>query len=265
MFVFVIPVKSSVVSNDWALFSKLLERTLRSVVGQTNPNFKVIISCHEIPTLDYSSDKLIFHQVSFPSPVLDGLSAEEKNRTREDDKARKILEGLSVAMKFDPEYVMVLDSDDCVHKNLVERTLNSGRDVPGWYMKQGYIYRESANIAFQNLQNFHTLCGSSIIVKPRYLKAFISEEPLKYYHHEKIRITDQADLLPFPYPAVVYSIGNGENHLMTVQQAKAYNAKYRMFSKEYFKSLIRKLRKYRPRLLTRSFRKNYGLYKINRT
>ena len=68
MITFIIPVKSAQLSNDWAAFSKLVERTLGSVCQQKDSDFRVQLVCHELPETDFSHPAVQFVQVDFDPP-----------------------------------------------------------------------------------------------------------------------------------------------------------------------------------------------------
>lgn len=47
MIVFVIPLKARGVSVDWKGCVDRLKQTIQSCINQTNPNFRILISCDE--------------------------------------------------------------------------------------------------------------------------------------------------------------------------------------------------------------------------
>ena len=65
MLYFVIPLMSRKAANDWEMVSMLFNRTLWSCYNQTDPDFKILIACHEIPVLTKQYDSRVeFIQVS---------------------------------------------------------------------------------------------------------------------------------------------------------------------------------------------------------
>ena len=259
MFIFIVPLKSQKVSSDWSAFSKLVERSLKSICNQTSDNFKVIVSCHELPETNYKNDKITFHQVSFPPPELKGLDNETARRTKEGDKANKILEAIPIAKSFNPNYVMVVDSDDCINRKIVEHVEKNSNDaIPGWYFNKGYYYQEGKRYAFLNKGNFNKFCGSCIIIKASLLKEIFLEEPFLYYDHFSMKLPDGTPLNKFPLVGAMYSVGNGENHLMSVQKAVSIAKS----ATKFWPSLRAKLKKYRIKLITPNFKKIYGFYRL---
>ena len=66
--IFIIPVKSAVISPSWHKFSKIFERTVRSVCQQTDQDFKVVVVCNEKPITDYEHPNIHYVYVDFPPP-----------------------------------------------------------------------------------------------------------------------------------------------------------------------------------------------------
>ena len=66
----VIPLKSKKISRDWNVTSGTLERTINSVLAQTDGDFIVVVAGHDKPEfMDGLSDKRIrFVSVDFPIP-----------------------------------------------------------------------------------------------------------------------------------------------------------------------------------------------------
>ena len=87
----------------------MLERTLNSIYNQTNKDFKVVIVCHEKPILELSYPNLICYQVDFPPPeqIYDRMVL---------DRDVKELIGRKIAKELKPDYIMAIDSDDCISR-----------------------------------------------------------------------------------------------------------------------------------------------------
>ncbi len=51
MLCFLIPLKSAAVANDWERVCNIFEATLRSAYHQTDPDFRILVICHEKPIL----------------------------------------------------------------------------------------------------------------------------------------------------------------------------------------------------------------------
>jgi hypothetical protein len=48
---FGIPLKARAVSKNWDWTVRDFNRTLASIYNQTNPNFRVLVGCHDLPAL----------------------------------------------------------------------------------------------------------------------------------------------------------------------------------------------------------------------
>ncbi len=70
MLTFIIPVKSEKVSGSWDQFSRLFERTLKSVSGQTSDAFRIVVVCHEKPDIAFDHPSIEYIHVDFAPPVL---------------------------------------------------------------------------------------------------------------------------------------------------------------------------------------------------
>lgn len=263
MLTFIIPVKSSKVSSSWDHFSKLFERSVKSVCNQTDQNFKVIVVCHEKPASDYEHPNLEFVYVDFPPPDLANNTDEVNNGLKEEDKSKKILFGIEHSKKFDSDYLMVVDADDCISNGIAKFVNNNLESkTPGWYFKRGYIFREGEKKIFLNKENFNTLCGTCIIIRPDMIQDIFQNKPHIEYLHKTVALSAGNTLVPYPGVGAVYSMANGENHFMNTSKIKKLNNKHRYFSIAFISSVLRKLRKYRPKLLSNSIISEFGLTKI---
>jgi len=69
MLCFVMALKSKAVSTNWERVSQLFENSLRSAYHQRDPNFKIIVVCHETPQLTQCYDERVeIINVDFPPP-----------------------------------------------------------------------------------------------------------------------------------------------------------------------------------------------------
>ena len=111
MIVFIIPFISKQTSFNWELSMKLLQGTIDSLANQNNQKFKVIISCHEIPKVDFrnKNDNFIFLQMDY-SPQ-DKLYQGKPRR----DRMVKVCRAVHSLKNTDFQYCMSLDADDRVH------------------------------------------------------------------------------------------------------------------------------------------------------
>ena len=264
--VFIVPIKSSQISSNWAVFSILVERALKSICQQTSDNFKVVAVCHEIPEIQFSHPNLEYLPVDFEPPTPENIekmqTEEYRNGAKEADKAKKIMAGVEYAKRYNPEYIMVADADDCINKNLVSFVEKQNGDAVGWYFKKGYIYNEGSNLIFLNKNSFNILCGTCIIVKAEYIGLLLEESPLPLYNHDFMTLEGDKKLSPLPFVGAIYSIGNTENYCSTPEAVKKMNS-YSIFKKGFFENIVRKATKYRVKLVNEKFRSKFGLTKLD--
>ncbi len=263
MLTFIIPVKSERVSGSWDRFSNLFERTLKSVCNQTSQNFRIIVVCHEKPKTDFQHPNLEYIHVGFDPPKLDPNTPEKHDGQKEEDKSNKILMGVGHSKQYNPDYLMVVDADDCISNKIVDFVeSNKNKNTDGWYFNKGYIYREGDGFISLNQLNFNTLCGTCIIIKPDRIKEILQQVPHLLYVHKTTHLKNGGVLEKYPYPGAIYSLANGENHYMSGQKAKSLAAG-RSFGISTLKSVYRKFKKYRIKLLSSTIKNEFGIYKLD--
>jgi len=111
---FGISLKSKKVSRNWNIVQTNLSRTLRSILNNTDQNFRIIIEGHEKPNIEeMNHDRVTWLSVSFSRPRYISQYSIDKFRKRRVIGAylRKI--GFS-------GYFMPLDADDWIHYRFVE-------------------------------------------------------------------------------------------------------------------------------------------------
>ncbi|MDX1364919.1 hypothetical protein [Arenibacter latericius] len=271
MIIFIVPIKSAQISTNWEVFSILVERTMRSICQQTSSNFKVIAVCHEIPQLNFQHPSLEYIQVDFDPPTaknIEKLQSDDplnyRNAAKEADKAKKIMQGVAYAKKYNASHYMVVDADDCISKHIAKFAEEDTNDVPGWFISKGYIYNEGSNLIFLNKNTFNVLCGTCIIVKSEYIDQLLQKKPYPLYNHDFTSLGNGKEMHPLPFPGAIYSIGNTENYCSTPEAVKKMNS-YSFLKKDFYENIVRKLMKYRVKLVTDSFRKEFGLTKLDFT
>ncbi|OZV67632.1 hypothetical protein [Winogradskyella aurantia] len=261
MLTFIIPVKSQQVSSDWPKFCQLFERTLGSVFNQTDKNYKVVAVCHEIPEIRFKHENLFFVQADFEPPIpRDSESQESLNKRRELDKGKKIELGVEYAQRqFNTDYVMTVDSDDYISKGISAYVNENNGNLPGWYIKNGYIHFEGKNFLFKTYK-FSYLCGSSVIVKPELIKYFIGVDSKLYFDHRLKVLGQNISLSELPFSGGIYSMANGENHLMSLTNIKKFNNHNGWMSSEGLRRIYNKFRNYSFRFITPSIRDEFNFY-----
>lgn len=263
MLTFVIPVKSKQVSSDWSRFCDLFERTLKSVCNQTDNNFKVVVVCHEIPSINFSHENVHYVQVGFEPPIIKHLhSKEDIVKLREIDKGEKIKHGVDYACtNFNTDYVMPVDSDDFISNKIVAFINNDKSATRGWHIKRGYVHVEGKKFLFAT-KKFSDLCGSSIIVKPELLLFFFGTDEMFYFDHKLKILNNDIVLVEFPFPGGIYNMANRENHWMSFDKIKSLNNHRVKITADELKRIYNKIRNYSPRFITPSIKREFSLYSL---
>lgn len=69
MIVFAIPLRSKGSTSNWESVVARFNATVQSIFNQTNPNFKVIVACNDIPAMrNEYDDRLEFIKLDMPAP-----------------------------------------------------------------------------------------------------------------------------------------------------------------------------------------------------
>lgn len=271
MVVFIVPIKSAQISSNWTVFSILVERTMKSISQQTSESFRIVAVCHEIPEINFEHPALEYIQVDFDPPTEKAAQERDsddplnyRNAAKEADKAKKIMKGVAYAEQYNPTHYMVVDADDCIHKNIVAHVEKDTTNAAGWYFKKGYIYNEGSNLIFLNKNTFNALCGTCIVVKAAYVNELLDEKPYPLFNHDMTSFSNGKQLEPLPFPGAIYSIGNTENYCSTPEAVKKMNS-YSFFRKSFFENIVRKLSKYKITYVSDRFRNKFGLSKLDFT
>jgi len=238
-----------------------VERTFRSICNQTDQNFKVIAVCHEKPKVNFEHTNIIYIEVPFDPPIPRlNESNESITRRRELDKGYKLKAGVKYALEmFDTDYVMTVDSDDFISNRITEFVNKSNIDTPGWFIKNGYLHFEKRSFLFATFK-FNYLCGSSVIVKPELFDYFFNQDSLLFFDHRLTTLNKTINLKPLPFYGGIYSMANGENHLMHLSNIKRFNNHQGWLSIDGLNRIFTKLKNYRFRFISKKLQREFRFY-----
>jgi hypothetical protein len=214
-------------SAEYARVEELLKTTLDSVTGQTTDEFVTIVVGNRPPAFDMPS-RTHFVAVDFPPPsVHNGPRTPMKSFVW--DKGTKIGIGLAAARDFNPDYVMIFDADDFVHRDLA-RFVAENPGPPGWVVDRGYMFSRARNV-YRRQPAFNRVCGTCHIVAydtyavPATLTVDATQQEVERAFSERMwRIMGAhkdglewfaahgVALEPLPFPGAVYQVDTGENH-----------------------------------------------------
>ena len=270
MIVFSIALKSKQVSKNWDHTCILLKRTLNSIYNQTNQDFKVVIVCHEKPSLSSPYPNLIYHQVDFLPP-------ENSYPEMILDRDIKEVLGRKIAKEMESDYIMVIDSDDCINKEIVDYVnQQAGNSVipDGFFANSGYIFYEKSNKIVPRSGLYHC-CGSTVVLKSELCDVpeswqyddlvefkqkgkFFSHGSLVSYWQSKGRV-----IKPFPFRGCIYIRPDFEPGLDATRNVLVSSWKRRNL-KLLLSPVKRKLEKVaKAQDVTQDIKNNFGFYAID--
>lgn len=208
---------SKKVSNNWEMVTTLFNRTLWSCFNQTDPNFRIIIACHEIPKLTKTYDERVeFIRVSEKQSPIPKTQLEKMI-----DKGYKTHTLAMRVRELGGGYAMLVDADDLVSCRLAE-FVNNHPDESGFFVKTGYVYFVGDDY-MKVLPRFSS--GSAFIVNyaikdlpesyPDVITPNCDENEciMRKRHGGVVAACNSAGrpLKPLPFKAAVYVLGSGEN------------------------------------------------------
>jgi hypothetical protein len=209
-FFFIVPLAKRKDDESWALVCALLQRTLKSVLQQTDADFQVLVCGHDRPIIEEMHDSRIeFLSVDFPPPA----TAEAGPK----DKALKRRRMLRQIARRGGGYFMLLDADDLVRDDLVE-TARAIDDPYGYILEAGYMLDaqsgDLAHVPGVVPEPFWHHCGSCAIfyVSPEDIgDGFIYHFRL---HAEFKRMSAEIGrpLHELHEPMAIYVLNTGQNH-----------------------------------------------------
>ena len=213
MFCFITSLRSPAVSGNWQRVCELFERTAASVFNQTSPEFRFVVVCHEPPVLRRKFDeRLEFIRVIHTVPPRDyGRMLE--------DKVRKLLVAMRRVRELGAHFVMPVDADDLVSRQIVAHVL-AHPDADGWYVEDGYRY-EYGRPWLERVPGFFRICGTCNILSRRWFafpgapdREVDADDALIAQGHNQVLeafAMRGAHLRPVPFAGAIYTVLHGEN------------------------------------------------------
>lgn len=217
-FVFAIALKPKNASSDWQQVETNLRRTIRSARASDRAA-QVLVSCHDEPELGEVADDVVVLRVPFPEPASPAEGGRDKAAKR-----RHAAAWLRETMRDgDDVYVMFLDADDLVHRDLVVHVRS--RREPSYVVNTGYIADLERRVLRHRRTDFDKTCGSSFVFRFARAELPVSWDDLSAPFSQFGSAPDQrghpeydqvaADLgrppSAFPFPAVTYVVNHAES------------------------------------------------------
>jgi len=203
MLYFGIPLISKAAATDWDAVVSLLNNTLEAIAQQTDSRVHCLIACHDIPEIENDYKAFVtFLPVEAPIP-------QSVMEMRADKGLKKMQIGVALR-RYGGGYLMFLDSDDLVHKDLAAHVL--GQAAPyGYIVKHGYeYYSDSRQLTLE--KTFDQVCGSCAIfnLDVESLPRSVEDETCFYSKLRSHRAFEEVcaeagrPLQPIVFPAVIY-------------------------------------------------------------
>lgn len=211
-FIFAIPLRARAASRNWAQVTQLLGNTLRSILGQTDPDIQLLIACHDIPEQPWPNDPRVSWLVSTrPLP---------KNHVEQmDDKHHKRRMIAAEFRRRGGGYLMAVDADDLVSRRVTEFARRKNNQY-GYILHFGYeLDAVSQRYAFS--PRFNRLCGTSGIFRfapedlPEHAddpKHYVSDNFQNHTQWESEARRLGRPMGRVPFCGAAYVINHGENH-----------------------------------------------------
>jgi len=263
MFAFIVPFKPKRNSKNWSLDCYYLNNTLESLLHQTNQEFQVFVVYHDEPIdkirnskityLNFPHNYCVFDEITDREAALrDNTYLSKKDVEYLFDQGRKQLFGAQYAKDHEYEFIMCVDADDYVSKNLVA-FVNSHKNInnTGWFVNKGYYYVLNQKVFLRQPYSMNTICGSTHILH-NHLIPSVDFGNLKLGVHDffsnhgylrtLIKKEYEEELKPLPFYALIYTITE-INWSMTPNKLKGssiYNRAKYLIRKVLFSAPIRK-------------------------
>jgi len=266
---FVIALKGKAKSKNWSKDSLLVNRTLRSILNQTDPRFKIYVAYTDLPEDPLQHEKIQWLQFPYPFLEMEDINDREIFLTRYTlgpyltgfyDQGKKSLYAASFARKEGCQYIMSVDYDDLISNKIAAFVNGSDRAKSyGWFIKKGYVYHDGSNYLMRVPDGINGRCGSSNIIRVDYVPnpdfSSTNYQDFKFFptHNfipEWLKIDHDIDILPLPFYGLIYLMHN----------TNFYNPSNGTPEGSRLKNFVKTV--VRGKLLTPSIKKEFGLYKL---
>lgn len=215
-------------SANYGQVESLLRDTLRSITRQSSDDFVVLVVGNRRPSFELPRHTH-FVEVDFAAPTAH-TGAQTGMGAVIWDKGTKLGIGLAAARAFDPDYVMFVDADDFLHRDIAAY-VHDHPDSPGWVIRRGLMYSRRRN-AYALRRRLFRICGSSFILPfeaydvPDHLVVTstqdgvadaLGDDALEHVigeHRYALEWWQKRgrNLETLPFPGAAYHVDTGENH-----------------------------------------------------
>lgn len=160
MIAFVTSMRHPANADDYAYNEELLQASLASISRQTSQDYIVIVVGNQEPKFPLP-ERVRFVRVDFAPPArVNGPHADRSGFVR--DKGSKIGVGLIAARDHNPDWVMIFDADDFVHRGITA-FVHENPLSDGWVIEDGLMYSRARD-GYRRQRKFNMTCGTSYII-----------------------------------------------------------------------------------------------------
>jgi hypothetical protein len=214
-FYFSIPFAPKTNDRSWRRASRLLADTIASLQQQSDGDWQAIVAGHDRPDVAELSDpRVTFITVDTPKP--------EGHTARVADAGNKREATLQRIRGAGGGYVMMLDADDLVHRELVA-FVRQDQHPHGYIIDKGYVEHYPTG-SLRSLPPpggfppFHRVCGSSMIFRltpddigaaGHATRSILDRFGPEHVHWAAIAAALDRPLAPVPFPAAIYRFNSG--------------------------------------------------------
>lgn len=226
---FVIPVRHQENAKDWGLLKRRLGETITSISGQSSDLWRCIIVANEGADLPPLPSNFSAARVTLPpNPMHEraGADLHAFYKSVRLDKGSRVLAGVRASKS---KYVMVVDDDDFIDRNLV-KFVSDNQDKNGWFFKSGFVWEDGGKHVYRH-PRFNHFCGTSHIVKRSLLNVpeqgdvdidYVKRMLGSHMTIERELAENGTPLEPLPFEGAVYRIGHAGAHSRSQTLAKTF-------------------------------------------
>lgn len=219
-FAFAIPLKARSACASWEIAQRNLRRTVRSATGAAaGTDAHIVIACHDEPDLAGAAGANV-HILPVPFPEPSNLEDAGRDKSR---KRRSIGVWLRERLDGSAVYVMFLDADDLVHRDVVRHTLAQGHG--SYLVNDAYSFDLGRRLLQHRPEGFHWARGSCFVCRftldelpssaDETTSAFaqFGASPDQRGHLEYPELATELGRPPaaFPFAAAVYTVNHRES------------------------------------------------------
>jgi len=156
-FAFAIPFRSKVVAKSWDEVLARFRTTLRSILQQTSPHWRLFVACHDVPDVPEMADPRIeIVAADYEPPIYHWEYLVDKAKKRELAAQR--------LRHYGGGFVMFTDDDDLISNRLVEWVRTQPSDSHGFVMPKGYEYYTLVD-RLRYAPRYHKMGGTCAVLR----------------------------------------------------------------------------------------------------